>query len=146
MLISYVLIKTKTFIFSTNIFQGDFFVLFAVSNYTVHETNLRASISLWETNHFLLGTNISLRGTNIPFGERTISFGKQAISFRKQAISFGKQTISFGKQTISFGHGFIGYPKGRNVERALGPSCPCVLCISHIDINTSGLPARNVFA
>ena len=29
------------------------------------------------------------------------------------------------------GHGFIGYPKGRNVERALGPSCPCVLCISH---------------
>ena len=39
MLISYVLIKTKTFIFSTNIFQGDFFVLFAVSN-TVHETNL----------------------------------------------------------------------------------------------------------
>ena len=24
------------------------------------------------------------------------------------------------------GHGFIGYPKGRNVERALGPSCPCV--------------------
>ena len=22
-------------------------------------------------------------------------------------------------------------PKGRNVERALGPSCPCVLCISH---------------
>ena len=27
------------------------------------------------------------------------------------------------------GHGFIGYPKGRNVERALGPSCPCVLCI-----------------
>ena len=110
MLISYVLIKTKTFIFNTNIFQGDFFVLFAVSNYTVHETNLRASISLWETNHFLLGTNISLRGTNIPFGERT---------------------ISFGKQTISFGHGFVGYPKGRNVERALGPSCPCVLCISH---------------
>ena len=29
------------------------------------------------------------------------------------------------------GHGFIGYPKGRNVARALGPSCPCVLCISH---------------
>ena len=28
-----------------------------------------------------------------------------------------------------FGHGFIAYPKGRNVERALGPSCPCVLCI-----------------
>ena len=27
------------------------------------------------------------------------------------------------------GHGFIGYPEGRNVERALGPSCPCVLCI-----------------
>ena len=27
------------------------------------------------------------------------------------------------------GHGFIGYPKGRNFERALGPSCPCVLCI-----------------
>ena len=27
------------------------------------------------------------------------------------------------------GHGFIGYPKARNVERALGPSCPCVLCI-----------------
>ena len=27
------------------------------------------------------------------------------------------------------GHGFIGYPKGRNVERALGPSCPCILCI-----------------
>ena len=32
---------------------------------------------------------------------------------------------------IFYGHGFIGYPKGRNVERALGPSCPCVLCISH---------------
>ena len=29
------------------------------------------------------------------------------------------------------GHGFIGYPEGRNVERALGLSCPCVLCISH---------------
>ena len=28
------------------------------------------------------------------------------------------------------GHGFIGYPKGRNVERALGPSCPCVLCLN----------------
>ena len=28
-----------------------------------------------------------------------------------------------------FGHGFIAYPKGRNVERAQGPSCPCVLCI-----------------
>ena len=27
------------------------------------------------------------------------------------------------------GHGFIGYPKGQNVERALGPRCPCVLCI-----------------
>ena len=27
------------------------------------------------------------------------------------------------------GHGFIGYPKARNVERALGPSCPCILCI-----------------
>ena len=27
------------------------------------------------------------------------------------------------------GHGFIEYPKGRNFERALGPSCPCVLCI-----------------
>ena len=27
------------------------------------------------------------------------------------------------------GHGFIGYPKDRNVERALGPSCPCILCI-----------------
>ena len=27
------------------------------------------------------------------------------------------------------GHGFIGYPKGRNVERALEPSCPCILCI-----------------
>ena len=27
------------------------------------------------------------------------------------------------------GHGFIGYPKGRNVETALGTSCPCVLCI-----------------
>ena len=27
------------------------------------------------------------------------------------------------------GHGFIGYPKGRNVERALGSSCPCILCI-----------------
>ena len=32
-----------------------------------------------------------------------------------------------GLQT--YGHGFIGYPKGRNVQRALGPSCPCVLCI-----------------
>ena len=30
---------------------------------------------------------------------------------------------------MSQGHGFIGYPNGRNVERALGPSCPCVLCI-----------------
>ena len=30
-----------------------------------------------------------------------------------------------------YGHGFIGYPKGRNVERALGPSCPYVLCISY---------------
>ena len=26
------------------------------------------------------------------------------------------------------GHGFIGYPEGRNVERALGPSCP-VFCV-----------------
>ena len=24
------------------------------------------------------------------------------------------------------GHGFIGYVKGRNVERALGPSCPSI--------------------
>ena len=31
---------------------------------------------------------------------------------------------------FSDGHGFIGYPKGRNVEIALGPSCPCVLCTS----------------
>ena len=30
-----------------------------------------------------------------------------------------------------YGHGFLGYPKGRNVERALGPSYTCVLCISH---------------
>ena len=30
------------------------------------------------------------------------------------------------------GHGFIGYPKGRNVERALGPSCPCVLCVAPV--------------
>ena len=27
------------------------------------------------------------------------------------------------------GHGFIGYPKDRNVERALGPSCRCILYI-----------------
>ena len=35
------------------------------------------------------------------------------------------------KTGIWIGHGFKGYPKGRNVERALEPSCPCVLCISH---------------
>ena len=34
-------------------------------------------------------------------------------------------------RVYKYGHGVIGYPKGRNVERALGPSCPCVLCISH---------------
>ena len=28
------------------------------------------------------------------------------------------------------GHGFIGYPKGRNVERALGPSCLCFVYFS----------------
>ena len=35
------------------------------------------------------------------------------------------------EEGLQNGHGFIGYPKGRNVERALGPSCPCVLCTSH---------------
>ena len=32
-------------------------------------------------------------------------------------------------RALFHGHGFIGYPKGRNVETALGPSCPCILCI-----------------
>ena len=37
------------------------------------------------------------------------------------------------------GHGFIGYPKGRNVERALGPSCPCILCIPISGVEQGGL-------
>ena len=40
-----------------------------------------------------------------------------------------------GTDAIDNGHGFIGYPKGRNVERALGPSFPCALYI-HIHIIT----------
>ena len=32
-------------------------------------------------------------------------------------------------ESFAIDHGFIGYPKGRNVERALGPSCPCFMCI-----------------
>ena len=30
-----------------------------------------------------------------------------------------------------FSFATVSTDKGRNVERALGPSCPCVLCIFH---------------
>ena len=45
------------------------------------------------------------------------------------------------RKIIIIGHGFIRYPKGRNVERALGPSGPCVLCIPiHIQCNNYQYP------
>ena len=49
-------------------------------------------------------------------------------SYLYKDIYYFRQIYHLG---FNNGHGFIGYPKGRNVDRALGPSCPCVLCISH---------------
>ena len=46
-------------------------------------------------------------------------------------FQLGREDVATTAHPSRRGHGFIGYPKGRNVERALGPSCPCVLCISH---------------
>ena len=56
----------------------------------------------------------------------TVSYIRNVIS----GVHFRSRDFASNKQKIQ-GHGFIGYPKGRNVETALGPSCPCVLCISH---------------
>ena len=39
-----------------------------------------------------------------------------------EPLGFASEWLPF--QTAKrHGHGFIGYPKGRNFERALGPSC-----------------------